>query len=73
MATLRTNLTPDIPLDVTRGGESPLLRLLQPAVDLGGAIYAPAGEPVAGLGPFVFFGVLGLATYGAFTLARRIR
>ena len=71
MATLRTNFTPPIELSIGSSEQpNPLVTLLQPAVDFGGVQYAPAGEPAAGLGTVVFFGVLLLASYGLIRLTK---
>lgn len=71
MATLSTNATPPIELSLgTNEQPSWLVSLLQPSVDLGAVHYAPAGEPAAGMGTLVFFGVLLLAGYGLIRLTR---
>jgi hypothetical protein len=66
----RSNVTPDVALSDGNGSDW-FVSLVAPAVQLGGVRYAPAGEPIAGLGPLVFYGVLALAGYGLITLTRR--
>ncbi len=74
--TLETNLTPPIPINLTgaAGEVSWWMRLVQPTITgqiLGAPVtIAPAGRALAGVGTVVFFGVLGLAVYGAVKLFR---
>lgn len=78
MLTIETNVTPELPVDISAdegtGLGASLLAFIQPAIrgDLAGfkVNYAPYGSP-GGFGGIVFYGVLILAAYGAYRLVRR--
>ncbi len=73
---IETNVTPPLEWDPAAQEEpSAVLAWLRPRIagDLAGlpVRWAPWGDPVPGLGVLVFWGVLGLAAYGAWRLLGR--
>jgi hypothetical protein len=75
---IETNVTPPIVYDPAApesAGGAWLLRLIQPTIRgalplVGTFEQAPWGAAVPGLGTAVFFGVLGLALFGAYRLVK---